>query len=148
MSEETEVNPGLKITENEMMDEEKGESEMGSHLENPITVIMTEKGTTKVMIPCKEERERESSLSELGRSPIGSFQSLQSSQSSEVDTIIPYVSQKVRVLQFEDTSEETHKNFDLIYNSLLLEGWAGNLTDLTLGKVLAEKPPNMVTGYA
>ena len=49
MSEEIEVNPGLKITENEMMDEEKGESEMGSHLENQITVIMTEKGTTKVM---------------------------------------------------------------------------------------------------
>ena len=31
-------------------------------------------------------------------------------------------------------------NFDLIYNSLLLEGWAGNLTDLTLGVVLAKKP--------
>ena len=73
MSEETEVNPGLKITENEMMDEEKGESEMGSHLENPITVIMTEKETTKVMTPSKEEREKESSLSELGSSPIGSF---------------------------------------------------------------------------
>ena len=139
MSEETEVKPGLKITENEMMDEEKGESEMGSHLENPITVIMTEKGTTKVMTPSKEEREKESSLSEPGTSPIGSFQSLQSSQSSEVDTIMPSVSPKVRALQFEDTlSEENHKNCDLIYNSLLL-GWAGNLTDLTLGMVLAEK---------
>ena len=142
MSKETEVNPGLKITENEMMDEEKGESEMGSHLENPITVIMTEKGTTKVMMPSKEERENESSLSELGSSSIGSFQSLQSSQSSKADTVIPYVSPKVRVLQFEDTlSEENHKNFDLIYNSLLLEGWVGNLTYLTLGMVLAEKPP-------
>ena len=37
-------------------------------------------------------------------------------------------------------SEEDHKNFDLIYESLLLEGKAGNLTDLTLGMVLAEKP--------
>ena len=103
---------------------------------------MTEKGTTKVMTPSKEEREKESSLSELGSSPIGSFQSLQSSQSSEVDTIIPYVSPKVRVLRFEDTlSEENHKNFDLIYKSLLLEGRVGNLTGLTLGMVLAEKPP-------
>ena len=48
----------------------------------------------------------------------------------------------VRILQFEDTLlEEDHKNFDLIYESLLLEGRAGNLTDLTLGMALAEKPP-------
>ena len=62
MSEETDVNPGLKITENEVMDGEKGELEMGSLLESPITVIMTEKGTTKVMTPSKEGREKESSL--------------------------------------------------------------------------------------
>ena len=37
-------------------------------------------------------------------------------------------------------SEEDHKNFNLIYESLLLEGKAGNLTDLTLGMVLAKKP--------
>ena len=36
--------------------------------------------------------------------------------------------------------EEDHKNFDLICESLLLEGKAGNLTELTLGMVLAEKP--------
>ena len=43
--------------------------------------------------------------------------------------------------EFEDTlSEEDCKNFNLIYESLLLEGKAGNLTDLTLGMVLAEKP--------
>ena len=48
---------------------------------------------------------------------------------------------EVRVLQFEDTlSEEDHKNFDLIYESFLLEERAGNFTDLTLGMVLAEKP--------
>ena len=98
MSEKTEVNPGLKITENEMMDEEKGESEMGSLLESPITVIMTGKGTTKVMTPSKEKREKELGLSELGSSPIGSFQSLQSSQSSEDDRILPYVPPEVRVL--------------------------------------------------
>ena len=58
MSEETEVNAGLKITENEIMDEEKGESETGSHLENPITVIMTEKGTTKVMTQVRKRGKR------------------------------------------------------------------------------------------
>ena len=92
----------------------------------------------------KEEGEKELSLRELCSSPIGSFQLLQSSQSSEEDKMIPYVPPlgEVRVLQFEDTlSEEDHKNFDLIYKSLLLEGRAGNLTDLTLGMVLAEKHP-------
>ena len=49
---------------------------------------------------------------------------------------------EVKILQFEDTlSEEDCRNFNLIYESLLLEGKAGNLTDLTLGLVLAEKPP-------
>ena len=33
------------------------------------------------------------------------------------------------------------RSFNLIYKSLLLEGKAGNLTDLTVGMVLAEKPP-------
>ena len=46
------------------------------------------------------------------------------------------------MLWFEGTlSEEDHQTFNLIYESLLLEGKAGNLTDLTLGMVLAEKPP-------
>ena len=60
------------------------------------------------------------------------------------DKMIPYVppSEKVRVLQFEDTlSEIDHRNFSLIYESLLLVGKVGNLTDLTVGMVLAEKPP-------
>ena len=37
-------------------------------------------------------------------------------------------------------SEEDHRNFNVIYESLLLEGKAGNVTVLTLGMVLAEKP--------
>ena len=36
-------------------------------------------------------------------------------------------------------SQEDHRNFNLIYESLLLEGKMGNLTDLTLGMALAEK---------
>ena len=46
------------------------------------------------------------------------------------------------MLQFEDTlSEMDHRNINLIYESLLLEGKAGNLTDLMVGIVLAKKPP-------
>ena len=58
--------------------------------------------------------------------------------------MIPYdpLLGEVKILQFEDTLlGEDHKNFDLIYEPLLLKGRAGNLTDLTLGMVLAEKPP-------
>ena len=48
----------------------------------------------------------------------------------------------MRVLKFEDTlSEEDHTGFNLIHESLLHEGRVGNLTDLTMGMVLAEKPP-------
>ena len=65
--------------------------------------------------------------------------------------MIPYVSPvgKVRVLKFEDTlSEEDHRGFNLIYKSLLLEGRVDNLTDLTMGMVLAENPPSMAAGHA
>ena len=77
-------------------------------------------------------------------SPLGSFQSLHSSKSSEREKMIPYVppSEEIRVLQFEDTlSEMDCRSFNLIYESLLLEGKARNLTGLTVGMVLAEKPP-------
>ena len=83
-------------------------------------------------------------MSELGSSPTGSFQSLQSSQSSEGGSgtsIIPPVG-GTGVLKFKDMlSEDDCRNFELIYESLLLEGRAGNLTNLTLEMVLAEKPP-------
>ena len=35
-----------------------------------------------------------------------------------------------------------HRSFNLIYESLLFEGKAGNVTDLTVVMVLAEKPPD------
>ena len=77
-------------------------------------------------------------------SPLGRFQSLHSGQSSEKEKMIPYVppSEEIGVLQFEDTLlEMDHRSFNLTYESLLLEGKARNLTDLTVGMVLAEKPP-------
>ena len=55
----------------------------------------------------------------------------------------------MKVVQFEDTlSEEDHRNFNLIYESLLIEGKAGNLTDLTLGMVSAEKISSLASGHA
>ena len=48
----------------------------------------------------------------------------------------------MRVLKFEDTlSEEDRRGFNIFYESLLLEGGAGDLTDLTMGMVLVEKTP-------
>ena len=45
-------------------------------------------------------------------------------------------------MKFEDTlSKDDCRNFKLIYETLLLEGKAGNLTNRTLEMVLAGKPP-------
>ena len=81
-------------------------------------------------------------------SPVRSFQSLFSSQSSEEGMkeaqMIPYVSppQTTATIHFKDTlSDENHFQFNLIYESLLVEGWAGNITDLAIDMVLAGKPP-------
>ena len=67
--------------------------------------------------------------------------------------MIPNVSPigKVTVLKFEDTlSEEDCRSFNIIYESLLLEVRAGNLTDLTMGMVLAKKKkkPSMAASHA
>ena len=73
-------------------------------------------------MPDREVGKEGSGLSELGSSLLESCQSLHSSQGSERDKMIPYVppSEEVKVLQFEDTlSEVDHRNFNLIYESLL-----------------------------
>ena len=136
-----EVDTGLMIMEDEQVAEERDGQRKGNPLGEQTTVIMTCEEIVKAATPSKEKGEEALSLSELGNSPLGSFQLLKSSQSSEGHNIIPYAPplEEVRVLWFEDTlSEEDHKNFDLIYESLLLEGRAGNLTDLTLEMLLAE----------
>ena len=105
---------------------------------------MTGDKSTNGSIPVREVGKEASGLGELCSSQLGSFQSLHSSQGSEKGKMIPYVppSEEVKVLQFKDTlSEMDHRNFNLIYESLLLEGKAGNLTDLTVGMALAKKPP-------
>ena len=78
------------------------------------------------------------------KSPMGSFLSLSSEQNSEGeenDPIVP-VTNRVKILRFEDTlSKEDCRQFKIIYESVLLEGRAGNLTKSTLEVVLAPKPP-------
>ena len=55
------------------------------------TVIMTDELFVKATTPDGEMGKEGSGLSELGSSPLGNFQSIQSSQSSEIDKMIPYV---------------------------------------------------------
>ena len=142
MSGKTEVDLEMVIPEDKQMNKEKSEMGESGFLTCQMTVMMTENKISTISTPSKGEN-KELNLSELGSSPTGSFQSLQSSQSSEGGSgtsIIPLVG-GTRVLKFEDTlSEDDHKSFTLIYESLLLEGRAGNLTNLTLEMVLDGKP--------
>ena len=139
MSDGTEMDTRMVVAEDKEMEKKGGELGENGLLTDKMTVMMTDKDPTWSM-PCKGEV----SLNELGSSPTGSFQSLQSSQSSEGGrgtSMIPPVG-GTRVLKFEDTlPKEDCRNFKLIYKSLLLEGRAGNLTNLTLEMVVAEKPP-------
>ena len=103
---------------------------------------MTEDKISTMSMLSKEEN-KELNLSEHGGSPTGSFQSLQSSKSSEggsgTSIIPPIVG--TRVLKFKDTlSEDDCRTFKLIHESFLLKGRTGNLTNLTLEMVLAGKP--------
>ena len=131
------------IPEDKQMNKEKSEMGESGFLVCQTTVMMTEDKISTISTPSKGENKK-LNMSELGSSPTGSFQSLQSSQNSEGGcgtSIIPPVG-GTRVLKFEDTlSEDDCRNFKLIYESLLLEGRAGNLTNLTLELVLAKKPP-------
>ena len=77
-------------------------------------------------------------------SPMGSFLSIDSEQSSEKeeDKYITSMTNQVKILKFEDTlADEDYRQFRIIYDSLLLEGKVGNLTKSTLEVVLAQKPP-------
>ena len=94
---------------------------------------------SEVSIPRKDNQ----SPSNL-ESPMGSFLSLNSEQSSEREGNDPIVSMTswVKILKFEDTlAEESHRQFEIIYKSLLLEGKVGNLTKSMLEVVLTQKPP-------
>ena len=66
----------MAVTEDKEMNQ-KGSELRGGQLTDQITVMMTDKDPTW-STPCKGEN-KEVGLSELGSSPTGSFQSLQSS---------------------------------------------------------------------
>ena len=62
---------------------------------------------------------------------MGSFLTPNSEQSSkrEEDESIAPMTNQVKILKFEDTlTDEDHRQFEIIYESLLLEGKVGNLT--------------------
>ena len=75
----------------EWEDEEKGELTKGGLLEEQSTVTMTDEETVRITTPDREIGKEGSGLSEFGSSPLGSFQLIPSSQSSEIDKMIPYV---------------------------------------------------------
>ena len=86
----------------------------------------------------------DSQLSNNSESPVGSFLSIESEQSSEEkeDVHDTAITDRVKILKFEDTlADEDYRQFRIIYDSLLLEGKVGNLTKSTLEVVLAQKPP-------
>ena len=100
MSEDTDVDVGLKTIEEEQITEKEGSQERNSPLGKQSTVIVTDEDLIGVATPDKEMGKEGSGLSELGSSPLGSFQSLHSSQSSEGDKMISYVPllEEVKVL--------------------------------------------------
>ena len=87
---------------------------------------------------------QDSQLSDNLDSPMGSFLSIDSEQSSEKeeDSYVTSMTNQVKILKFEDTlADEDYGQFRVIYDSLLLEGKVDNLTKSTLEVVLAQKPP-------
>ena len=97
-----EIDARMVVAENKEMDQKGSELKEGG-MTDQMTVMMTDKGPAW-STPCKGEN-KEVSLSELGSSPTGSFQSLQSSQTSEGGSgtsMNPPVG-GTRVLKFEDT---------------------------------------------
>ena len=118
MSDDADVDMGVVVAQDKQMDKKGGELEENGFLACQMTVMMTDKVPT-LSTPCKGGN-KELNLSELGSSPTGVFQSLQSSQSSEGGSsmsIIPPVG-GTRALKFKDTlSEDDCRNFKLIYES-------------------------------
>ena len=91
MNGETNLNTGLMTIDEEQITEKENSQEKNSPLRKQLTVIMTDEEFVRVATPDKEMGKEGSGLSELGSSPLGSFQLLQRSQSSEGDKMISYV---------------------------------------------------------
>ena len=141
MSEGSNSDDGLRIVENEVELEERGKLGGCNLIEGITAVMLTD------VIP-KENGALQKEVLESGevnqspdilKSLMGSFPSLSSEQNSEGEEknpIVP-VTNRVKILQFEDTlSEKDCRQFNIIYESLFLEGRAGNLTKSTLEMAL------------
>ena len=140
MSEGTNSDAELRIVEDEVELEERRKLGEHSLIESINIVTLTEVSPSKNGTLEKGVLESE----EPNQSLVGSFPSLSSGQNSEGEEENPVVSlrNRVKILWFEDTlSEEDCKHFNIIYEFLLLEGRASNLTKLTHRVVLAQKPP-------
>ena len=126
MSERSSTNAELRIVDEGQ--ESREEREMGkiNPMKGQMAVIMTE------VLKARE----------LNQSPSGGNEQ---SSDEEAEKINASSTTKVRILRFEDTlSKEDCKYFKIIYESLLLEGRAGNLTRSTFEMVLAQRPPTWV----
>ena len=146
MNEENNPGTGLEIIESEV---ELGEQRIvgeNTLVEKINPVMMTDITTSEGNILESEVPifRQGSQLSNNLESPMTSFLSLNSKQSSERRKMNPTPSMinGVKILKFKDTlTDEDHRQFEIMYESLLLEGKAGNLTKSTLEVVLAQKPP-------
>ena len=127
MNEENNSDAGLRIIESEVELEERrilgGDNLIKEIDAVMMTNIMPNENDileNEVLIPRKDSQSPNSL-----ESPMGSVLSLNSEQSSERegnDSIVSMTS-KVKILKFEDTlSEENRRQFEIIYESLLLEG--------------------------
>ena len=139
MSEGTNSDAELRIIEDEVELEER---KLGEHslMESITAVTLTEVSPSKNVTLEKGVLESE----EPNQSLVGSFPSLSSGQNSEgrKRTLLLPLTNRIKILQSEDTlSKEDCKHFNIIYESLVLKGRAGNLTKLTLEVVLSQKPP-------
>ena len=146
MNEENNPGTGLEIVESEMELRERriiGENTLVRKI-NPVmmTDITTIEGNNlESEVPTFRQ---DSQLSDNLELPMGSFLSLNSEQSNEREggESITSTTDRVKILKFKDTlTDEDHRQFEIIYESLLLEGKAVNLTKSTLEVVLAQKPP-------
>ena len=146
MNEESNSDAGLRIIESEVELEERRILGGGNLIEEINVVMLTDVTPNEnnilengVLIPRKDSQ----SPNNL-KSLTGSFLSLNNEQSSEGegnDPIVP-MTNRVKILKFEDTlSKENHRQLEITYESLRLEGKVGNLTKSMLEVVLAQKPP-------
>ena len=146
MDEENKPGAVKGIIKNGMELEKQGIGEVHLLVKGIDPVTMTEMSTNRDK---RVENENlidnlDSQSSNNSNSPVGSFLSIESRQSSEDEEKEhdPAMAGKVKILKFEDTlTSKDSTQFKVIYDSLLLEGKAGNLTKSMLEVILAQKPP-------